>query len=63
MVCKIGFANWNLKIAFLRASLVVTYYIKLFWTGADRHYGILTSQLLLVVEASVKYYYKFLQYF
>ena len=28
MVCKIGFTNWNAKIALLRASMVVTYYIK-----------------------------------
>ena len=36
MVCKIGFTNWDVKIALLRASMVVTYYIKLFRTGADR---------------------------
>ena len=28
MVCKIGFTNRNGKIAVLRASMVVTYYIK-----------------------------------
>ena len=50
MVCKIGFTNWNAKIALLRASMVVTYYIKLFRTGADRHNGILMSLLLLVAE-------------
>ena len=33
MVCKICFTNWNAKIAFLRTSMVVTYYIKLFRTG------------------------------
>ena len=49
MVCKIGFTNWNGKIALLRASMVVTYYIKLSRTGADRHNGILMS-LLLVAE-------------
>ena len=38
------------KIALLRASMVVTYYIKLFRTGADRHGGILMSLLLLVLE-------------
>ena len=48
MVCKIGFTNWNAKIALLRASMVVTYNIKLFQTGADRHNGILMSLLLLV---------------
>ena len=50
MVCKIGFTNWNAKIALLRASMVVTYYIKLFRTGADRHNGILMSLLFLVAE-------------
>ena len=50
MVCKIGLTNWNPKIALLRASMVVTYYIKLFRTRADRHNGILMSLLLLVSE-------------
>ena len=50
MASKIGFTNWNAKIALLRASMVVTYYIKLFRTGADRHKGILMSLLLLVAE-------------
>ena len=36
MVCKIGFTNWNAKIALLRASMVVTYYIKLFRTGTGQ---------------------------
>ena len=40
----------NRKIAILRESMVVTYYIKLFHTGADRHNGILMSLLLLVTE-------------
>ena len=52
MVCKIGFTNWNAKIALFRASMVVTYYIKLFQMGADRPNGILMSLLLLVVEAN-----------
>ena len=39
------------KIAFLRVSMVVTYYIKLFPTGADIHNGILMSLLLLVAES------------
>ena len=47
MVCKTDFTNWNEKIALLRASMVVTYYIKLSRTGAD---GILMSLLLLVAE-------------
>ena len=40
MVCKIGFTNWNEKITLLCASMVVTYYIKLFRTEADRHNGV-----------------------
>ena len=47
MFCKTGFANWSAKIALLRGSMVVTYYIKLFRKGADRHSGILMSLLLL----------------
>ena len=50
MVCKIGFTNWNAKIALLRASMVVTYYIKHFQTAADRHNSILMSLLLIVAE-------------
>ena len=50
IVCEIDFTNWNAKIAFLRASMVVSYYIKLFRTGTDRHNGILMSLLLLVAE-------------
>ena len=43
MVCKIRFTNWNAKITVLRASMIITYNIKLFRTGADRHNGILMS--------------------
>ena len=43
MVCKIGFTNWNAKIALLRAAMVVTYFIKLFRMVPDRHKGILMS--------------------
>ena len=50
MVCKIGFTKWNATIALLLASMVVTYYNKVFWTGDDRHNGILMSLLLLVAE-------------
>ena len=46
MVCKIGFTNWNEKISLFRASMVVTYYIKLFRTGTDLHDGILVFLLL-----------------
>ena len=52
MVCKIDFTNWNAEIALLRASIVVTYYVKLFRTGADIHNGILMS-LLLVAETMI----------
>ena len=40
--------NW--KIALVRASMVVTYYIKFFSAGTDRHNGILISLLLLVAQ-------------
>ena len=52
MFCKNGFTNWNAKIALLRASVAVTYYIKLFRTGAGKHNGILMSLLLLVAETT-----------
>ena len=48
MVCKIGFTKT--KTALLRASMVVTYYIKGFLTRADRHNSILMAVLLLVAE-------------
>ena len=38
MVCKIGLTNWTAKIELLRASMVVTDYIKLFRAGADRQW-------------------------
>ena len=53
MVCKVGFTNWNAKIALLCASLVVTYYVKLFRTGTDRHNVILMFLLLLVAETKI----------
>ena len=43
MACKIGFTNWNEKVALLCASMVVTYYIKLFRPEVDRHNSILMS--------------------
>ena len=52
MVWKIDFTNWNAKITLLHASMVVTYYIKLFQTGANGHNGILMSLLLLVTETT-----------
>ena len=55
MVCKINFTNWNSKIALLHASMVVTYYIKLFQMGANRHNGILMSLLLLVAETIISF--------
>ena len=33
IVCKISFTNWNALIPLLRASMVLTYYIKLFQSG------------------------------
>ena len=45
-----GISVENGKIALVRASMVVTYYIKVFRTGADRHNNILMSFLLLVAE-------------
>ena len=54
MVCKIGFPNWNTKIALL----VVTYNIKLFRTGADRRSGILMSLLLLAAETKSKLFWQ-----
>ena len=50
MVCKIRFTNWNAKIALLRASMAVSYYIIHFRTGGDRQKGILMSFFLLVAE-------------
>ena len=45
---------YQAKIAILRASMVVTYYVKLFRIGADRHNSILMSLLLLVTETTKK---------
>ena len=44
----------NGKTALVHASMVVTYYIKLFRTRADRHNGILMSLLLLDAETKIK---------
>ena len=41
-----GISVENGKIALVRASMVVTYYIKVFRTGAGRHNSILMSFLL-----------------
>ena len=54
MVCKIVFTNSNAKPSLLRASMVVTYYIKLFQMGADKHNGVLMSLLVLVAETMMK---------
>ena len=48
----------NGKIALVRTSMVVTYYIKPFRTGADKHKGILMSLLLLVAKPT-KYNFNF----
>ena len=53
MTCKISFIIWNAKIALLHASMVVTYYIKLFQVGANRHNNILMPLLLLVAETII----------
>ena len=55
MVCKIfycsEFSKRMEKTGKCKAfRMAVTYYIKLFRTGTDRHNGILMSLLLLVVE-------------
>ena len=44
----------NRKIALVHASMVITYHIKLFHMGADRHNGILMSLLLLVAETIIE---------
>ena len=36
MIRKIGFTNWNAKIALLGASMVATYFVELFRTGTDK---------------------------
>ena len=53
---KREFTVKNGKIALVRASMVITYYIKLFRTGADRHNCILMSFLLLVTETMKEKY-------
>ena len=50
---KTEFPVENGKIAFVCASNIVTYYIKLFRTGADRHNGILMSHFLQVAETMI----------
>ena len=42
------------RFSLWRASMVATYYIKLFRTGADKHNGISISLHLLVAETIVK---------
>ena len=51
---KKGISSLKRKIAVLRGPTVVTYDIKLFRTGADRHNGILMSLVLLVAETKKK---------
>ena len=50
---KREFPFQNGKNALVRVSMVVTYYIKLFRTGADRSNSILMSLLLLVAETTI----------
>ena len=47
----------NKKGAVLRASMVITYYIKLFRMRADRQNGTLIPLLLLVAETETKITY------
>ena len=51
----------NGKVALVHSSMVVTYYIKLFCTGADRRNGILMSLLFQVAE-TIKAYFLLLSY-
>ena len=51
---KREFPVQNGKISLVRASMVVTYYIKIFRTGAVRHNGILMSPLLLSQKQHTK---------
>ena len=44
----------NGKFALVRASMVLTYYFKLFHTGADRHNGISISMSLLLLVAKTE---------
>ena len=44
----------NGKIALVRASMVVTYFIKLLHTATDKHNGILMSLRLLVSEKIIQ---------
>ena len=69
---KMVFPVINKKIAVLSAHTTVTYFIKFFCTGADRHNGILTCLLLLVAEtinsvliklSKFLYYFFFIFYF
>ena len=53
-ICRKNYFQSKQKIGLLRATLVVTDYIKLFHTGVDRHSDILLSLLLLVAEAKNK---------
>ena len=46
----------------MRVSMVVTYYIKLFNTGTDKHNSILMSILLLVAKA-MKVFFFIMKYY
>ena len=52
--CRKNYFQSKQKIGLLRATLVVTDYIKHFHTGVDRHSDILMSLLLLVAETKNK---------
>ena len=43
----------NGKVTLVRGAMVVTYYFKLFCTGAEKHNSILMSLLVLVAETKM----------
>ena len=50
---KRNFQSKTEKIKLVHASMVVTYYIKLFRAGAERRNGLFISLLLLVAETKI----------
>ena len=50
---KMVFLVVRVKIAIARVSMVLTYYIKFFRMGTDRHNGILMFLLLLVADTKI----------
>ena len=56
MCPKKEFPFKNEKIALVRASIVVTYCIRVFCMRPDRHIDILMSLVLLVRETKIKHF-------